>query len=240
MSDIVYGEKYNQRALEWDMELDKERTKDLIKDINETLKGCENRFYLCSNEIDLDERLIGVKFGEDVLVLINPIYQTKEDMKLVREIDYETGKEYIMPRYHKVIICYQDVEGENKACRFDNDAAIVLSQAMDCIEGIHPGDYGLEIMPEFDEASKEEQQELIDYWLNSLKEKFNKYDEELSLDEESNKYWMQYKYNEAVDNGTVEISREVDTSNLNHAQRRWLKKVEKKILKAKNKAQRGK
>ena len=217
---------YNERADEFDIKENKE----LITDLIDTLKAQNDKVWLCANEIGENKRAIAVKFGDDVKVFSNPVYQVRDNFELVRE-KYR-DKEYIIPRYKDITLCYQDEEGEVKATKFNEDASPFLSQAMDCLDGIHTDDYGLEVIPEFDKATDEEREQLLSMYINSLKDLEYTLDKDLSSDEETKGVWKEFKFNKALVNGEVQLEKEDQSEKkLNRKQRRLLDKFTKKLKK---------
>lgn len=214
---------YNDRASECLISEEEET----IRDLKETLLSLD-RPYLCANEIGLDKRIIAIKFDEDKpIIFANPIYQVRDNICLIREKDFNTDKEYIIPRYKDITLCYQREDGETSATKFNEEASPLVCQAMECLDGIHPSDYGLEVIPEFDEATDEEREEVIKFYINSLKDLEYSLDKDLQSDSELSNAWRSYKFNKGVADGEVELYKE--EPKLNRAQRRLLSKLEKKL-----------
>lgn len=218
------SECFNERAEECRIE------EELVEDLKETLKAHPERTYLCANEVGVPKRMFAVKFDEDVLVFSNPIYQHRGEFGLIREKEPSTDKEYIIPRCKDVTICYQNEKSEPNATKFKEDASIVISQAMDCIDGIHAFDYGLEIIPEFDEATEEERMELIKVYLNSLKDLDYTLDKVLSEDDDTKLAWKDFKFNRALATGEIERDKE-PVVKPNREQRRFWQKLQKRLAK---------
>ncbi len=219
------SELYNERVYEC---LVKDET-ELIQDLKDTLMSSDVRTYLCANELNEDKRIFAVKFDKEILIFANPVYQERKDFGLIRELDFAVNKEFIIPRFKSVTICYQNESGEVKATKFNDDAAIVICQAMDCLDGIHAHDFGLEVLPEFDEATDEEREEVVKMYLNSLKDFDYALDKDLSENEETKAAWTNFKFNRAVVNGDVEIDKEfVPEQKLNRKQRRFFEKFARK------------
>ena len=224
---------YFDRANEYNIKEDNE----IIQDLKDTINSIPDRVFLCANEIGEDKRAFAIKFGDEVKVFSNPVYQERDKLKLVREKDYHTEKEFIIPRYDSITICYQDEEGDTKATKFNEDASPVICQAMDCLDGIHPTDYGLEIIPEFDEASEEERTEVIQMYINSIKDFDYTLDKDLSEDEEVKGLWKNFKFNRAVSKGEVQLEKEEQpTRTLNRKERRLFDKLSRKFSKKGNKS----
>jgi len=232
IKDIIREhDKYNLRATEWDVRGNQKLSIELVQNLDDTLEAHEDLYYLCSNELGYKERAIDLKFSDDTYIFMNPLFNKRDDLVLSREHDRLSGKEYIIPRYSTVEIVFQDCLGSNKVVKLVKDAAIIMCQAMDTIDGIFASDYGLEILPEFDQATKEEQTEVIEAYLNSLQESYKKLDEELSNDKEVGDAWKAAKFTKAIADGSVEL----DNSN-NELSNRKKKKIERFVKQIKQKA----
>jgi membrane-associated phospholipid phosphatase len=95
-----------------------------------------------------------MKFADDYYLFYNPVFQKTENMILVREKDRHDGKEYFVPRFSTIELVFQDTLGSVKAVKLEGVAAYWVCQAMDTIDGLFAHDYGLEIIPEFQDFSK--------------------------------------------------------------------------------------
>lgn len=217
------SEWYNSRAMEFKVSDDE--TDNLIQEMTDTLNNLEDRVYLCANEIGRSERAFAIKFEDGIKFFFNPVVQSRKEPKLVREI--ENGVEYIIPRSSELSICYQDSTGKVVANKFVEPVSLIVGRALDCIDGLHVIDYGLEIIPEFDSASEDEKAEVIKAYIDSLGEYKDHLDEELQNDESTKNEWTSYKYAKAKAEGTINFLEE--TPKPNRKQRRTLKKLLKKL-----------
>jgi len=223
------NEAFNSRAEEFNVFNDE--TSDLISDLKDTLLSLENKVFLCANEIGRKERAFGIRFEDEVKLFFNPVFQDKKDPKLVRELDEVTNKEYIMPRFSDVTICYQDELGKTVATKFKEPASLIVCKAMDFIDGLHDSDFGLEVLPEFDSATDEERQEVIDMYIEYLTNLGQQLDAELQMDEDVKDEWNAYRFAKAKAEGKIETFEDKPGVKLNRAQRRYLKKFKNKLLK---------
>lgn len=222
--------KLTERASEWDVKSEmNDKVITIIQDLDDTLKylnKIDGRLFLTSNQIGYTERAFVIKFEDENKFFFNPIFYGRKDVVLSREKDYLSGVEYFVPRYKQCIINYQDSLGRPKANRFDNEASVVVCQAMDALEGLLVSDWGLEIIPEFDLASKEEQQEVISEYIKSLTAFRDTLDKDLTESEDKEEY-KAIKFMQGVADGSIKVEHE--EPKLNRAQRRGLAKVIKRI-----------
>jgi len=235
VKDILVSDLLNERAMEWDVKKDSELTNTILRDLVDTLEANPDRLYLCANEIGYTERAFILKFSDDWKAFMNPIFQVKDNLKLVREYNPIDKKQYIIPRYTDVTICYQNSMGKVEAVKFNDSASAIVSHAMDVLEGLQTSDYGLEVVEEFDTASPEEQAQVLNEYLKSLNKFKEDLDSDLSnSDEETKKEWDGFKFMKAVSDGKVELYKPENKSPIiNRKQRRFFEKLAKKFRRRK-------
>ena len=119
--------------------------------------------------------------------------------------------------------------GNIKSYKFSEGASIVLGQAFDLLNGLLPSDYGLEVIPEFDNAPKEEQEEVLEAYINSLHDCYAKLDAELLSDDEYSKTWEQSKFISAVNTGQIEFKQPEVSNKKMRKLKRFLKRIGKKV-----------
>lgn len=223
-------EKLSERSQEWNVKEESEKAVEIIQALNDTLEELnkeDGRSFLTANQIGYTERAFAIKFADDTKFFFNPIIRARNGLVFSREKDYLTGIEYIVPRSKEIVMHYQDSLGRVKGNKFEGAASIVACEAIDALEGLLLSDWGLEITPEFDIASEEEQKELLAYYIQSLNDYRNALDKDLSESENKEEY-KAIKFMEAVANGSVELEKKPEPK-MNRAQRRGLDKMIKKI-----------
>lgn len=220
------AEVYRDFTEPFDPTLDKDQTNSLIQELTFTLDSLSDKAFVCANEIGRSERAVAIKFGDESQVFFNPVFMGTDEPKLVREIDYNTKLNYIIPRFTKVSFMYTDYYGKEMGATLSEQASIVMHQVIDCLDGVHDDDYGLELNSEFDQASEEDKNELLMAYVESLKQLETKLDEELSTDDETKREWMNYKFQLAKDRGEVES--ETVVLPRNRRERRLFKRLEAK------------
>ncbi len=198
--------KLSERAREFDIK-DQELTMSLVSDLCDTLSSLPDRLYLTSNQIGYPERAAAIKFEDRVVVMMNPVITDRGPMIIFREKDWLTEKEYFIPRFTELTINYQDCTGKMKALKMNEAASITMCEAFDALNGILVSDYGLEVLPEFDEASEDEKAEVLAAYTQSLMTTAKDLDQELSEDVETKNLWNGAKFLKGVSEGTVELEK---------------------------------
>ena len=233
VKDIIRDiEKLSTRSMEWDVRGDQNKSTELVQALDDTLDNHPELLYLCANELGYIERALDIRFKDDTYIFMNPMINKADKFVLSREFDRLNGKEYIVPRYSEVELVYQDCLGAVKAAKFVDDGALIVCQALDTMDGIFAQDIGLEILPEFDNATPEEQDEVIKEYLKSLEDFYKKLDEELSKDEKTKNTWKAAKFMEATAKGEVEFAEDEPLSN---RKKKLINKMAKKLEQHKNK-----
>lgn len=228
IKDLVFD--ISTRADEYDVLEEDSLTTQMIQDLSDTLEELNKtsgQVFLTSNQIGYNKRAFAIKFVDEIKFFFNPMIIKRSDVVLSRERDYTNGKEYLVPRYKEVILNYQNSLGAPKANKFTDEASIVVGMAVDLLDGVLTSDWGLELIPEFDQAPKEEQQEVIDRYIKSLTEFRDKLDEDLSNGEDQEKY-KAIKFMKGVSDGSIQLDRPKEPK-LNRSQRRSLSRLIKKI-----------
>ena len=220
----------NERAMEWNVLGDQKLAVEIVQALCDTVDEEKDRLYLCTNEIGYKERAFVIKFSDEHKVYMNPIFQKRDKLRLVREYDPLTKKQYIIPRYTEVTLCYQNSVGKIEAVKFNEEASAIVSQAMDCLEGIHSADYGLEVDEDFDKATPEEREELLSAYLNSLNTLKSNIEDDLNSDEETKKEYDAFRFMKAKANGEIDSG---DEPKLNRKQRRFFERLAKKLRRRK-------
>ena len=129
-----------------------------------------------------------MKFEKDqIKTFINPVIEaySPKGMQLSREkCSSLPGKEYIRVRNNDIRVMYQRPTGEAESNRLLGKAALVFQHEMDHLEGVLISDIGLEVIPEFDEATDEERAEVIKEYLDSLDIRVKEINKEIEDDPE--------------------------------------------------------
>lgn len=175
------------------------------------LKKYKVLYALCAPQLGVKERVIVFKYKDskkkDVFKeYINPKIVKSEEYHLVREKDISIPeKEFISPRPQKVFIEYQTQEAIPETNVLKGNSAEIFDRMVQYLDGITLADYGLEIIPEFDEASDEEKQEVIDAYLKSFKTREDTLKKEIEEDAEAKRLANAIKFMSEVEEGKIEL-----------------------------------
>ena len=185
MSVILSKEQLRNRALEVD--LSDESKRDDVKRIIDALRSQlekGDKVAICAPLIGEDARIISLKFANgDIRTLINPVIELTEGSVLSRERQlFVSDDEYLIPRFAKVQLIYQTPVGKTEENAFEGQAAIVIQQMCDVLNGVLLDDTGLIILEGFDDLPKEERDNIIDMYMSSLKRRYKSSKEAIAKD----------------------------------------------------------
>lgn len=222
------------RAKEWDVRANQDIATELVQKLEDKLDTNKDLVFTVSQEVGNTERAVDIRFADDTYIFMNPIFQKADRLKLCREFDRIKEKEFIVPRFSNVEVVFQDCLGAVKATKLEDVAAMVMHQAIDMLDGVYPGDIGLEILPEFDQATPEEQQEVIEVYLSKyLKDMYNELDADLLANDETRDQWNSIKFMAAKSRG--EVKTEEEQVPLSNRKKKFINKLSKQLNASKNK-----
>ena len=129
----------------------------------------ENITALSAPAIGYNYRIFCIKFQEEIKTFINPAISTYKGLELSREkCTSIPGKEFVIPRNNDIMVTYQRANGKIESRQIVGLAAIVFQHEMNHLDGILVSDIGLELDENWDKASEEEREEVINMYLDSL------------------------------------------------------------------------
>lgn len=192
------------RAQEISRENEDELLKEIIANIKKTMKK-NNLVSLSAPGIGYNKRVFCVDFSDnEIKTFINPVITNKTEMKLAREICSSLpDEEYLLPRHYEVDIIYETPSGKIKTNRFKDVAAYVMQHEVDHLEGVTIKDIGLELDPDFDDATDEERQEIISMYLDSLLKRQSLLEEEINSNSELKTVSDRLKFSEMLAKGEI-------------------------------------
>ena len=167
-----------------------EQVKSTVADLKERLRIDNDLVALCAPQIGINLRLFVVKTSganmEKFKVFLNPMIVSGEGIHLSREINPSfKGKQFIIPRKDKVHVAYQTMDGHVESETYIGVYGEVIQQMIEMLDGITLFDYGLDLDdvggPEaFDKATKKDKEQVIQMYLNSIKDTSSTLKEEIN------------------------------------------------------------
>ena len=183
--------KFEERVDEITSEISFDEVKATISRIKKYLNSHKEAVCLCAPQVGVNLRLFVVKkaqdnnYGERYKVFLNPMIVSKEGLHLSRENNLSIpDKEFIIPRFNKIHLAYQEYDGHVNAETFIGTYAEVIQQMVEMLDGITLEDYGLEIDENFDKAKKKDKEAIIQMYLEFLSKNYSSLNTEIQNDPE--------------------------------------------------------
>ena len=161
---------------------------------------------LSAPQIGYNKRLFCINFNNDIRTFINPIITKAKGLQLSKETCSSIpDKTFIRPRNNDIDVMYQTPTGKPESRRLVGLAAIIFQHEIDHLDGILLTDIGLEIDSEFENASEEDKQQVINAYLESIDLKSKEIKNILSEDEESKRIYRSIEFMESVARGETQL-----------------------------------
>ena len=176
--------KLSERSTEINTRTENKLMREIVSEIKKKMRD-ENLTSLSAPAIGYQRRIFCIDFKDsEIKTFINPIIAHASGISLSKEICSSVpGKKFIRPRSNEIEIIYQRPNGNTESRKMIGLAAYVFQHEIDHLDGLLISDIGLEIDDDFENASEEERQEVIEAYLDSLDMK----QQELQNEIESNK-----------------------------------------------------
>lgn len=198
----------SQRATEIDIKTENKLMREIISALKHTIE-LNNIVSLSAPAIGYDKRIFCIKFDTEIKTFINPVIIQSKGIQLSREICTSIpGRTFIRPRNNDITVIYQKPSGPSESRQLVGLSAIVFQHELDHLEGLLLSDIGLEIDDDFENASEEEREEVINYYLDSLDLKRKELEEEIQSNEELKQLSEGIKFMESVYKGETQIEKE--------------------------------
>ena len=189
-------------------EIDYEKEGKLLREITSNIKRTMRRKDLISLSapgIGYNKRIFCIDFSDkEIKSFINPVISNAEGIQLVREqCSSIPDKEYLVPRNSIIDVYYETPTGAIKSKRLKDIVAFVFQHEIDHLNGINLEDIGLEIDSDFDSASQEEREEIIEMYLDSLDLRQKYLEEVINEDKELKLVSDRLRFVEALAKGEI-------------------------------------
>ena len=223
---ITDYDKLSERCYEFDLTKNNKDVQKIVLELKNTIRANENMLGLSANQIGYEERILCLNFNGDIRTFINPIITSADGFELSRETCHSIpGKTYIRTRNNKVSITYQTPLSKIESIDLVGFAATVFQHHLDHLDGLLLSDVGLEIDEEFDNASIEEREAVIDMYLDSLDLTRKQLEEEVENDEEGKQLKDAVRFINSVKSGETVV----ESFPLTEEEIEELKKKEKEL-----------
>lgn len=197
----------SERAIEIDIKTQNKLMREIVSALKHTIEA-KNIVSLSAPAIGYNRRIFCIKFDNEIKTFINPIIMNQKGIQLSKEICTSIpGKTFIRPRNNDITVMYQKPAGAIETRQLVGLAAIVFQHEVDHLEGLLLSDVGLEIDSDFENATEEEQNEVIDFYLESLDLKRKELDDEIESNEDLKQLKNGIEFMKSVYKGETQIEK---------------------------------
>ena len=203
---ITDYDKLSERCNEFELVKNNKEVQKIILHLKNTIRANEGMLGLSANQIGFNRRIICLNFNGDIRTFINPIITNAGGLELSREKCHSIpGKEFIRTRHGKIGITYQTPMGKIESVELVGVAAQIFQHHLDHLDGLLLSDVSLEIDEEFDNATDEERQEVIEMYLDSLDLTRKKIETEINEDPKAKQMQDAIRFMQSVQSGETEV-----------------------------------
>jgi peptide deformylase len=181
--------------------------KSTVLSLTAKLKKYEDIYALSAPQIGIKQRVVCIKYKDGIIKeYINPVPLKAEEFHFVREKDISIPeKEFIAARPTKITLRYQSVDAKPEENILKGAVAEVFDRMMMYLDGVTLDEFGLEVDEEFDDASKEDKDKILDMYIKSLKNRESILNDNIEHDEDAKELKDAIRFMEAVDKGEVTL-----------------------------------
>lgn len=197
------------RAQEIDREKNGKLVREIVSNIKRTMRK-NDLISLSAPGIGYNKRIFCIDFSDkEIKSFINPVVTNAMGLQLVREqCSSIPNKEFLVPRNSTIDIIYETPTGQIKTKRLKDVVAYVFQHEVDHLNGVTLEDIGLEVDKDFDSASQEDKEEIIDMYLDSLDLRQKYLEESINSNEELKIVSDRLRFVEALARGDIKLEKQ--------------------------------
>lgn len=193
---------------DWSIEINPTKEGKLCQDIVLALKNTmreHDLVYLTAPQIGYNRRLFCLRFGKnDYRTFINPVIENNIGITMSRETCVSIpGKTFIIPRFTKIKFFFTTPLGKVESGTLYGKAAEIFQHALEHLNGLLVDSFGLEIDSDFDNATEEEQAEILKMYAESLDIRQKNLEEEIKSDKNLHELDDAIKFMQSVRDGST-------------------------------------
>ena len=182
-----------------------------VSDLKDTMKANKDLICLSAPQLGYNYRIFCIRFAdENIQTFINPMTTKVEGRCLMIEHTLSRpDKEYMIQRPERLMAGYQKVNGQYNELSLKHPLAAVFQYMLDMIDGtlfFKHDMLGLPIDKDYYKASKEEKEELHNWYFETyLPERMSYLEKQAEEDEGIKNLQTQIKYYKSIIDGTTEV-----------------------------------
>ena len=152
----------SERSVEIDTTVQNKECREIASALKQTLKK-NNLVALSAPAIGIQRRIFVINFEEEIKTFINPIILNAKGLELSKETCSSIpGRKFLMLRNNDINVIYQKPTGKIESRELKGRAAFVFQHELQHLDGVLLSDLGLEIDEDFENATEQEKDELLE------------------------------------------------------------------------------
>lgn len=207
MSEILTDlDELGYRSDEIDIRKEGQEMQKIIGELKSIIRE-KNLKGLAAPCINHFKRIMVLNFSGDLRSFVNPVITKANGLTLSKETcECIPDKTYIRVRNNDIEITYQTPLGKIETRKFVGLAAMVAQHEIDHLDGLLLSDVGLEIDEQFENATEEERQEVINAYLDCLDVKQKQIEKEIEQDEVLQKTQKAIEFMTDLQQGKIQVA----------------------------------
>ena len=219
-------DKLRERCDEFNVFENQDTIKEVSGDMIEYMNKHEDIKALAAPMINRNYRMFAIRFSDGIKFFLNSMFTKQEGLHVSIETNpLFKDRSFLVARNDTIGLAYQDLFGMAGEADFDGTAGDLIQQMVYLTDGILLDELGFEVFDDFLSATKEEQAEVIDYYLNTLKDKTKEINDEIENNPELKEYKEGMDFLQAAARGEVQI----ETPKLSNRKQRRIDKIKQRL-----------
>ena len=200
-------EKLSERSDEVAIRKESKEIMDINRRLKATIRANQGIRGLCANQIGEAKRICVLNFKGDLLCFVNPMVSEAKGVCLSDETSESLpGRRFLAVRNNDITVRYFEPNGKLNAQHLVGEAATVMQQMNDYMNGVTLEDHALEIDDDYDKATDEEKQAIVNLYLDSLDLKQKDLEKEIKENAEEKEVYDGIDFMEKVQKGEIKLT----------------------------------
>lgn len=219
-------DKLRERVDEFNVPDNKDTIREVSGEMIEYMNKHKDIKALAAPMINRSFRMFAIRFEDGIKFFVNAMFTREKGLHVSIETNpLFKDRTFLVVRDDSISLAYQDLLGLVGEADFDGTAGDLIQQMVHLTDGILLDELGLEVFDDFLEASEEEQQEVIDLYINRLKDQSSLLNKEIEENSELKEYKEGMDFLLAAAKGEVQI----ESPKLSNRKQKKIDKLKKQL-----------
>lgn len=200
-------EKLSERSDEVAIRKDSKEIMEINRKLKATIRENKGIRGLCANQIGENKRVCVLNFNGDLVCFVNPMVSEANGVCLSQETSESLpDRKFLAVRNNDITVRYFEPNGKLNAQHLIGEAATVMQQMVDYMNGVTLEDHALEIDDDYEKATDEEKQSIVNLYLDSLDLKQKDLEKQIKENPEEKEVYDGIDFMEKVQKGEVKLT----------------------------------